>query len=109
MHGCVGTALGGCATVVGEPQNLVIARYLEWDFVQFGAKMFPVSSTVLFIGMWTCVMLETLKICGYGGAMPSHVRKVLKKFADDGERNAAPDQTQSITSFARASCLRDKF
>ena len=91
MHGCVGTALGGCATVVGEPQNLVIARYLDWDFVEFGAKMFPVSSTVLPIGMWTCVMVEVLGIFGYGGKMPKHVRKVLMQFAEDGESSEHPD------------------
>jgi NhaB family Na+:H+ antiporter len=85
MHGCVGTALGGCATVVGEPQNLVIARYLNWDFKDFAVKMFPISGTVLPIGLWTCLMLEMLGIFDYGAKMPVHVRKVLKQFADDGE------------------------
>lgn len=85
MHGCVGTALGGCATVVGEPQNLVIARYLDWDFMEFGIKMAPISFTVLPIGLWTCLMLEMLGIFDYGVKMPAHVRKVLKQFAEDGE------------------------
>ena len=35
IHGAVGTAVGGCTTLVGEPQNLVIAKRLEWDFVTF--------------------------------------------------------------------------
>ena len=88
MHGCIGTALGGCATVVGEPQNLVIARYLEWDFVQFGAKMLPVSSIVLPLGLITCLILESSATFSYGVEMPPHVRKVLKQFAQVSERLA---------------------
>ena len=96
MHGCIGTALGGCATVVGEPQNLVIARYLEWDFMQFAAKMLPVSGPMLPIGLWTCVMLEATSVCGYGTKMPTHVRKVLKQFADDGEMFRSPGLKREI-------------
>ena len=107
MHGCVGTALGGCATVVGEPQNLVIARYLGWDFIQFGAKMFPISSTVLPIGMWTCVMLEVLGVCGYGARMPRHVRKVLKQFADDGEMFRSPGLKREIDVMRGPSLLNE--
>jgi NhaB family Na+:H+ antiporter len=35
MHGAIGTALGGVATMVGEPQNLLIAKVVGWDFVSF--------------------------------------------------------------------------
>ena len=35
MHGAVGTALGGVCTIVGEPQNLLIASIAEWDFIEF--------------------------------------------------------------------------
>ena len=35
MHGAVGTALGGVCTLVGEPQNLLIANVAGWDFVKF--------------------------------------------------------------------------
>jgi NhaB family Na+:H+ antiporter len=30
MHAAVGTALGGVATLVGEPQNLLIATKAGW-------------------------------------------------------------------------------
>ena len=33
MHGAVGTALGGVTTLVGEPQNLLIAEIMDWEFV----------------------------------------------------------------------------
>ena len=35
MHGAVGTALGGVMTLVGEPQNLLIANVAGWDFIEF--------------------------------------------------------------------------
>ena len=35
MHGAVGTALGGVCTIVGEPQNLLIAGVVGWSFVEF--------------------------------------------------------------------------
>ena len=34
MHGAVGTALGGVATTVGEPQNLLIASVADWSFIE---------------------------------------------------------------------------
>ena len=34
MHGAVGTALGGVCTLVGEPQNLLIATIAGWEFVE---------------------------------------------------------------------------
>ena len=33
MHGAVGTALGGVCTMVGEPQNLLIADVADWSFI----------------------------------------------------------------------------
>jgi NhaB family Na+:H+ antiporter len=41
MHAAVGTALGGVCTTVGEPQNLLIASYTEWNFVEFFLRMAP--------------------------------------------------------------------
>ena len=83
MHGAIGTTLGGCSSGVGQPQNLVIARYLEWDFVAFFLKMLPITAIVLPMGLITCVILEQSKVFGYGQEMPKHVRKVLSTFADD--------------------------
>ena len=34
MHGVVGTALGGVCTIVGEPQNLLIANVAGWEFIE---------------------------------------------------------------------------
>ena len=83
MHGAIGTTLGGCSSGVGQPQNLVIARYLGWDFIQFFVQMLPVSGLVLPLGLFVCAIVESSKKFGYGQEMPAHVRKVLSAFADD--------------------------
>lgn len=43
MHAAVGTALGGVMTTVGEPQNLLISRIMEWEFVEFFVRIAPVG------------------------------------------------------------------
>lgn len=82
MHGAVGTALGGVFTTVGEPQNLLIASQMDWDFVEFFLRMLPVSGPVLICGLITCVLLEKLKWFGYGTALPDSVRSILQDFND---------------------------
>ena len=83
MHGAIGTALGGVATMVGEPQNLLIAKVVGWDFVEFFQSMAPVSLPVLVAGLITCWLLEKLRWFGYGTRLPKPVRQVLEEFADN--------------------------
>ena len=83
MHGAVGTALGGCMTMVGEPQNIVIARVVGWNFGEFFWQMLPVSGLALPVGLVTCVGVEMTGVCTYGAAMPAHVRQVLTVFAQE--------------------------
>jgi NhaB family Na+:H+ antiporter len=88
MHGAVGTALGGVCTLVGEPQNLLIAEKAGWDFVEFFLLMAPVTMPVLAAGLVTCVLLEKAKIFGYGAKLPRSVRAILEEFAkqEDAKR-----------------------
>jgi NhaB family Na+:H+ antiporter len=58
MHAGVGTALGGVMTMVGEPQNLIIAKAAGWHFGEFFMRMLPVSLPVLVCGLLTCLLLE---------------------------------------------------
>ena len=62
MHAGVGTALGGVMTMVGEPQNLIIAKHLEWDFVTFFIRMSPVTIPVFFAGLAVCYLVERFKL-----------------------------------------------
>ena len=63
MHGVVGTALGGVCTIVGEPQNLLIANVAGWEFIEFMIKMAPITVPVFIAGMITCFAVEKLSIC----------------------------------------------
>jgi NhaB family Na+:H+ antiporter len=83
MHAAVGTALGGVMTLVGEPQNLLIGGVTGWDFGEFFVRMLPVSAPVLVIGLATCVVVERLRLFGYGETLPDTVRAVLS----DAERS----------------------
>ena len=81
MHGAVGTALGGVTTLVGEPQNLLIAEKAGWTFIEFFLVMAPVTIPVLFCGLLTCVLLEKVGgVFGYGTELPDNVRTVLEEF-----------------------------
>ena len=78
MHAMVGTALGGVATLVGEPQNLLIGETVGWDFVEFFTHMLPVSIPVLVAGLLICVLLERTRWFGYGAQLPESVREVME-------------------------------
>ncbi len=80
MHAAVGTALGGVMTLVGEPQNLLIAKVVGWEFVEFFLRVAPVSVPVLFVGLATCALLEKMKLFSYGATIPDPVRKVLEDY-----------------------------
>ncbi len=80
MHGAVGTALGGVTTLVGEPQNLLIAKKMEWSFIEFFLQMAHISMPVLVVGLITCAMLEMTKTFGYGQPLSQKVRDVLEAY-----------------------------
>jgi NhaB family Na+:H+ antiporter len=80
MHGAVGTALGGVCTLVGEPQNLLIATVAEWEFLEFFLRVAPVSMPVLVVGLATCAAVEKFKVFGYGAEMPNAARRILEEF-----------------------------
>lgn len=80
MHAGVGTALGGVMTMVGEPQNLIIAKAAGWNFTEFFLRVAPVSVPVFICGMLTCFLLERTKTFGYGAQLPGAVRDVLHEF-----------------------------
>ena len=73
MHGAVGTALGGVCTLVGEPQNLLIAERAGWNFMEFFWRMAPITMPVLVAGLITCVLLEKVKWFSYGANLPESV------------------------------------
>jgi NhaB family Na+:H+ antiporter len=105
MHGAVGTALGGVCTMVGEPQNLLIARVAGWDFVQFFMLMAPVSMPVLAAGLATCLLLEKTGWFGYGARLPRPVRRVLEDFAREEKAKRMMPQKVALAVQALAAVL----
>ena len=86
MHAAVGTALGGVTTIVGEPQNILIADKMGWVFMEFFYRMAPVTIPVLGVGLVTCFLLERVKWFGYGAMIPAPVMEVLQEY--DREESA---------------------
>ena len=93
MHGAVGTALGGVCTLVGEPQNLLIAERAGWEFREFFLRMAPITMPVLVCGLATSVLLEKLKWFGYGATLSETVANVLVEYdtEQDANRDAQMD------------------
>jgi len=83
MHGAVGTALGGVTTLVGEPQNLLIAKVMGWEFMEFFWKMAHISMPVLVVGLITCALLEVTGTFGYGAKLSPKVREVLEEYDNE--------------------------
>jgi NhaB family Na+:H+ antiporter len=94
MHAAVGTALGGVTTLVGEPQNLLIANVAGWEFMEFFVRMAPVTMPVLVVGLATLIAVESAGMFGYGAKLPDPVRAVLVDF-DKAE-------TESLSSREKA-------
>jgi NhaB family Na+:H+ antiporter len=81
MHAAIGTALGGVMTMVGEPQNLLIAEEAGWEFIEFAIRMAPVTVPVFFVGLLTCLLVETTGWFGYGVQLRPAVREILQDYA----------------------------
>ncbi|STQ44541.1 Sodium/proton antiporter nhaB [Ewingella americana] len=94
MHAGVGTALGGVMTMVGEPQNLIIAKSAGWQFADFALRVSPVSVPVFFCGLLVCFLVERFKVFGYGAALPASVFEILKKY--DLQNAAKRDKQERI-------------
>ena len=100
MHGAVGTALGGVCTLVGEPQNLLIAQKAEWTFIEFFVRMAPITMPVLAVGLLTVVLLEKTGTFGYGAKLPESVRQILVDY--DKEQSAKMTKKQRVSLFVQA-------
>ncbi|NND80905.1 MAG: sodium/proton antiporter NhaB [Gammaproteobacteria bacterium] len=96
MHGAVGTALGGVCTLVGEPQNLLIAEKAGWEFMEFFWRMAPVTMPVFVAGLITCVALEMSGKFGYGSKLPNEVRSVLSEYDAEQQQMRGPNENAAL-------------
>lgn len=110
MHAGVGTALGGVCTMVGEPQNLIIANAMNWQFAEFALRMAPVTVPILIFGLLTTMLVEKLKWFDFGYELPASVRKVLLNFDEEQKLKLTPSlqakyMVQSIIAVLLIVCL----
>lgn len=96
MHSVVGTALGGVMTTVGEPQNLLIAGIMEWEFIEFFVNMSHVTIPTFFTGLATLIIVEKFKILGHGAEMPESVRDILVKFDQESSEKRTRKEVASL-------------
>ena len=103
MHAVVGTMLGGILTMIGEPQNLVIADVMDWDFIEFIVVMAPVTVPVFLTGIAFSVVLEKLKWLDYGVELPELVREVFDLEAQKRSENRT--KRESLTLWVQFWCV----
>ena len=97
MHGAVGTALGGVCTIVGEPQNLLIATIAGWEFVEFFLRMAPITMPVFVAGIFTCFVIEKFSIAGFGNQLPPNIREIFNDYSVYREENiTAKDRAELL-------------
>ncbi|GAA0414044.1 sodium/proton antiporter NhaB [Cocleimonas flava] len=82
MHGAIGTAIGGVATLVREPQNLLIGEIMGWDFLTFAAEVSHVSIPAFIAGLLIVIGTELTGTFGYGGKLEPNIRKILKTYIE---------------------------
>ncbi|MFZ2965000.1 MAG: sodium/proton antiporter NhaB [Rhodoglobus sp.] len=97
MHAMVGTALGGLATLVGEPQNLLIGETVGWGFTEFLVRMAPISVPVFLVGLTTTALLERTKWFGYGADLPPSVREVMERWDRKQTKERSPRSQAKLT------------
>jgi NhaB family Na+:H+ antiporter len=96
MHSAVGTALGGVMTMVGEPQNLIIADKAGWNFLEFFIRMAPVTLPVFVFGLLTTVILEKTGLFTYGAKLPSAVRQILVDYNDHMDKGRSKRESAKL-------------
>ena len=96
MHGVVGTALGGVCTLVGEPQNLLIANVADWEFMEFIFVMAPVTFPVFIVGMATCYLIERFKIAGFGAELPLPIKEIFSQYDLHETSNQTDENKMSL-------------
>ena len=105
MHAMVGTAMGGVATLVGEPQNLLIGETVGWGFAEFLVRMAPVSIPVFIVGLATTLLLERTRWFGYGTELPASVREVMERWDRDQSQERSPRTRAKLTVQALTALL----
>ena len=79
IHGAIGATIGGTMTIVGEPQNLMIATKMQWSFGDFFMHNYIVSIPTAIAAFILCFLLEYFKFPGFGHQLPERAREIITK------------------------------
>ncbi len=102
MHGTVGTSLGGVATLVGEPQNLLIGQKMGWDFMTFATEVAHVSFSAFIAGLCVVIAVELTGTFGFDAKLEPHVRNILKGYIE--AENAKRTQKDNYALIVQGIC-----
>ena len=105
MHAAVGTAIGGVMTTVGEPQNLLIAKVMGWEFIEFFLRMAIVTIPVMVVGFSTCLLLELTGWFHYGAKLPNPIRNIMQEFENKEDINRTSGEKAQLVIQAIAAIL----
>ncbi len=96
MHGAVGTALGGVCTLVGEPQNLLIADKAGWEFFAFFFVTAPVTLAVVVFGLTPCLVVVKMRWFDYGYKLSEPVRLILVNYETEQQKHRDSGDTARL-------------
>ena len=96
MHGVIGTALGGVATLVGEPQNLLIGEKMGWHFVDFAVQMSQITIPAILAGLLVVIFVEITHSFGYGAKLEPHVRNILKGYIEEQDAKRSSKEKYAL-------------
>ena len=96
MYGLIGTACGGVATLVGEPQNILIGEKVGWDFATFLIKIAPSTIICGISAIILTIVLENRSWLGYEGRVNADFLGVIDDFALEQKANATPETKAAL-------------
>jgi len=106
MHATIGTLLGGAATLVGEPQNLLIGAAMGWDFTEYFLVNAHVTLPALAAGTVVTWLLARNRWLGYGAVLaPASRRLIMDSLRETAEFGGATRKVQLVAQGVVAALL----
>lgn len=107
VHGAVGAAVGGAATAIGEPANILLGSAAGLSADAFTLRLAPVAAPAFAAALVVCVLLERAALFGFGTPLPEETRTTLARWRREARaaRDAAAASARAVQTFAAALLL----
>ena len=96
MYLLIGTAVGGVCTLIGEPQNILIANAVDWNFNQFILEMAHVTVPVAIAAVILTLILEKTGWFGYDQQIPEFCSRIMQLEAETYRNHQTPQSRYRI-------------